>query len=118
MTFMIKELFFDSFSYDSYVLLTEPGPNAAIVGGLLKGRRMAEATGRVISEQDQSRDAVKKYQFLSEILKWRAHSTPEQNLFTLLNSKVLDSSFLPSFNPPFISIPVISNLSSLSRPIC
>ena len=65
----------------------EPGPAAAMVSGLLKGRRMAEAAGRPMDELDESRDFVKKYQFLSEILKWRSMSAPDQNLFTLLNNK-------------------------------
>lgn len=65
----------------------EPGPSAALVGGLLKGQRMAEAQGREVADLDESGDMAKKYQFLSEILKWRAQSSPDDNLFTLLNSK-------------------------------
>ena len=65
----------------------EPGPAAAIVGGLLKGQRMAEAAGREVADLDDSRDVSKKYQFLAEILKWRGKTSPDQNLFTLLNSK-------------------------------
>lgn len=65
----------------------EPGPSAAIVSGLLKGQRMAEAEGRELSGLDESGDITKKYQFLSEILKWRAQTNPDQNLFTLLNCK-------------------------------
>ena len=29
-----------------------------------------------------------QYQFLSEILKWRAQTSPDHNIFTLLNAKV------------------------------
>lgn len=65
----------------------EPGPAAAIVSGLLKGQRMAQAEGREVADLDDSRDVSKRYQFLSEILKWRAKTSPDQNLFTLLNSK-------------------------------
>lgn len=65
----------------------EPGPAAAIVGGLLKGHRMAEAWGRGVADLDDKTDVSKKYQFLSEILKWRAQTSSEQNLFTLLNNK-------------------------------
>ena len=48
---------------------------------------MAEARGREVADLEGSSDVSRKYQFLSEILKWRAHSSPEQNLFTLLNNK-------------------------------
>ena len=48
---------------------------------------MAEAQGREVADLDESGDMAKKYQFLSEILKWRAQSSPDDNLFTLLNSK-------------------------------
>lgn len=48
---------------------------------------MAQAEGREVADLEESRDISKKYQFLSEILKWRATTSPEQNLFTLLNSK-------------------------------
>ena len=48
---------------------------------------MAEAQGREVAELEGAGDVSKKYQFLSEILKWRAQASPEQNLFTLLNNK-------------------------------
>ena len=48
---------------------------------------MAEAAGREVADLDDSRDVSKKYQFLAEILKWRGKTSPDQNLFTLLNSK-------------------------------
>ena len=73
--------------YFSIFVFVEPGPAAAIVGGLLKGQRMAEANGREVAELDDSGDISKKYQFLSEVLKWRANTSPDQNLFTLLNNK-------------------------------
>ena len=73
--------------FPSSYFFVEPGPSAAIVGGLLKGQRMAEAQGRELSGVDERNDLSKKYQFLSEILKWRAQTNPDQNLFTLLNCK-------------------------------
>lgn len=48
---------------------------------------MAEAQGRDVGGSDESGDVSKKYQFLSEILKWRAQSSPDQILYTLLNNK-------------------------------
>lgn len=32
-------------------------------------------------------DFGRKYQYISEILKWRATTTPDHNMYTLLNSK-------------------------------
>ncbi|XP_065052203.1 disco-interacting protein 2-like isoform X2 [Rhopilema esculentum] len=66
--------------------VSEPGPAQTMVGNLVKGARMAFAVGREIGEKDES-DLAKKYQFLSEILKWRAQSSPDHNIFTLLNAK-------------------------------
>eukprot|EP00794_Sanderia_malayensis_P017721 gene17721-19492_t len=65
---------------------SEPGPASAMVGNLLKGTRIAYAIGREIGEKDDS-DLATKYQFLSEILKWRAQTTPDHNIFSLLNAK-------------------------------
>eukprot|EP00112_Aurelia_sp_Birch-Aquarium-sp1_P009300 Seg2051.8 transcript_id=Seg2051.8/GoldUCD/mRNA.D3Y31 product="Disco-interacting protein 2 C" protein_id=Seg2051.8/GoldUCD/D3Y31 len=65
---------------------SEPGPAQAMVGNLVKGTRIAHAIGREIGEKDES-DLAKKYQFLSEILKWRAQTSPDHNIFTLLNAK-------------------------------
>jgi len=65
---------------------SEPGPAQAMVCNLVKGTRIAHAIGREIGEKDES-DLANKYQFLSEILKWRAVSAPDHNMFTLLNAK-------------------------------
>ena len=48
---------------------------------------MAQAEGRKVDDLEETRDLSKKYQFLSEILKWRAQTSPEANLYTLLNAK-------------------------------
>lgn len=72
------------------------GPASVMVGNIVQGNRLAVAQGRDVSSAmdefglDSSgggSDLNRKYQFMSEILKWRATSTPDHNLLTLLNSK-------------------------------
>ncbi|XP_052229849.1 disco-interacting protein 2-like isoform X3 [Dreissena polymorpha] len=63
-------------------------PSAVHVGNIVQGARMAWAQGRELSMADEEGDGSKKHQFLTEILKYRAQTTPDHNLFTLLNSKV------------------------------
>ncbi|XP_051780981.1 disco-interacting protein 2 homolog B-A isoform X2 [Erpetoichthys calabaricus] len=64
------------------------GPASIMVGNLVAGKRIAQASGRDLGlSEDQ--DLVKKYQFLSEVLQWRANSDPDHLLFVLLNSKGL-----------------------------
>ena len=61
--------------------ILEPGPNAAIVGGLLKGQRMAEAQGRDVDGETAGGgggDVSRKHQYITEILKWRASTNPDQ----------------------------------------
>lgn len=62
---------------------------------MVTGTRLAEAKGQIltITEDDnvvqlQPNEARRKQQYLSEILKWRAQSTPDHVLFSLINSKV------------------------------
>ncbi|XP_071791517.1 disco-interacting protein 2 homolog C-like [Asterias amurensis] len=63
------------------------GPASVMMGNLVAGSRIAGAAGREIGTLDDESDAGKKYQFLSEVLKWRAQSTPDHVLYTLLNNK-------------------------------
>lgn len=65
---------------------SEIGPASVMVGNIVQGVRLAIAQGRDIGSLDDDSD-TRKYQFISEILKWRATSAPEHNLFTLLNSR-------------------------------
>ena len=75
-----------------------------IVGNLVQGNRLAAARGRDIGgledemggtsgmmmgggESSLGGAAGRKYHFISEILRLRAHSTSDHLLFTLLNSK-------------------------------
>jgi len=62
-------------------------PSAVHVGNIVQGARLAWAQGRDIGMLDEDTDTARKYQFLSEILRWRAQTTPDHLLFTLINAK-------------------------------
>ncbi|KAI5735570.1 hypothetical protein M8J77_020137 [Diaphorina citri] len=64
------------------------GPASVMVGNIVQGNRLASAQGRDMGgPMEEDSDATRKHQFISEILKWRAASTSEHVIFTLLNSK-------------------------------
>ncbi|KAK2187914.1 hypothetical protein NP493_150g01040 [Ridgeia piscesae] len=60
-------------------------PSAVHVGNIVQGARLAWAQGRDIGFIDDDSDTARKYQFLSEILRWRAQTTPDHLLFTLVS---------------------------------
>ncbi|XP_058027130.1 disco-interacting protein 2 homolog B isoform X4 [Ahaetulla prasina] len=62
------------------------GPASVMVGNLVAGKRIAQASGRDLGQIEEN-DLVRKHQFLSEVLQWRAQATPEHMLFLLLNAK-------------------------------
>ncbi|XFF74515.1 hypothetical protein AB1E18_000734 [Capra hircus] len=64
----------------------EVGPASMIVGNLVAGKRIAQASGRELSHLEDSEQA-RKFLFLPDVLQWRAHTTPEHPLFLLLNAK-------------------------------
>ncbi|KAL4646145.1 hypothetical protein GN956_G9206 [Arapaima gigas] len=62
------------------------GPASIMVGNLVAGKRIAQAAGRELALiEDQ--DLVRKHQFLTEALQWRAQTDPDHTLFVLLNAK-------------------------------
>ncbi|EEC00690.1 disco-interacting protein, putative, partial [Ixodes scapularis] len=65
----------------------EVGPASVMVGNMVQGVRLAVAQGRDIGIIDEESDTARKYQFISEILRWRATSTADHCVFTLLNAK-------------------------------
>ncbi|XP_045464805.1 disco-interacting protein 2 isoform X3 [Harmonia axyridis] len=67
--------------------VSDVGPASVIVGNLVQGNRLACAQGRDVGGLQEEEDSSKKQQFITEILRWRAHSTSDHTLFTLLNSK-------------------------------
>ena len=70
---------------------SDVGPASVIVGNLVQGNRLAAAAGRDIGGlEDETGDPAgggKKYQFIAEILRWRAGATADHTLFTLLNNR-------------------------------
>ncbi|XP_061150426.1 disco-interacting protein 2 homolog C-like isoform X2 [Syngnathus typhle] len=64
-------------------LLAEIGPASVMLGNLVSGKRIAQASGRDLTQAEDSH----QFLFLSEVLQWRAQSTPEHVLYTLLNSR-------------------------------
>uniref|UniRef100_A0A9J7XMP7 Disco interacting C n=2 Tax=Cyprinus carpio TaxID=7962 RepID=A0A9J7XMP7_CYPCA len=64
----------------------EIGPASVMVGNLVSGKRIAQASGRDLG-QIEDNDQARKFLFLSEVLQWRAQTTPDHVLFTLLSSK-------------------------------
>uniref|UniRef100_A0A671Z4L2 Disco interacting C n=1 Tax=Sparus aurata TaxID=8175 RepID=A0A671Z4L2_SPAAU len=75
----------------------EIGPASVMVGNLVSGKRIAQASGRdlgQIEDNDQARKVLTvcmclcfQFLFLSEVLQWRAQTTPDHVLYTLLNSR-------------------------------
>uniref|UniRef100_A0A8C9T414 Disco interacting C n=1 Tax=Scleropages formosus TaxID=113540 RepID=A0A8C9T414_SCLFO len=65
----------------------EIGPASVMVGNLVSGKRIAQASGRDLGQMEDN-DQARKFLFLSEVLQWRAQTTPDHVLFTLLNSRL------------------------------
>uniref|UniRef100_A0A3B4EUN4 Disco-interacting protein 2 homolog B-A-like n=1 Tax=Pundamilia nyererei TaxID=303518 RepID=A0A3B4EUN4_9CICH len=62
------------------------GPASVMVGNLVAGKRIAQAAGRDLGLiEDQ--DLVRKHQYLTEALQWRAQTDPDHVLYILLNAK-------------------------------
>ncbi|XP_077851402.1 disco-interacting protein 2 homolog A isoform X9 [Macaca mulatta] len=61
----------------------EVGPASMIVGNLVAGKRIAQASGRELAHLEDS----DQFLFLADVLQWRAHTTPDHPLFLLLNAK-------------------------------
>ncbi|XP_063702117.1 disco-interacting protein 2 isoform X2 [Culicoides brevitarsis] len=63
---------------------TSVGPASVMVGNLVQGNRLASAQGRDMGLAD---DTERKHQLITGVLRWRANTSPEHVLYTLLNSK-------------------------------
>jgi len=66
--------------------LTDVGPSAMFVGSIVQGARLAYAQGQDLLSFNEE-DQAKKHQFLSEVLRWRAISMPDHELFTIISAK-------------------------------
>uniref|UniRef100_A0A8C2KTL9 Disco-interacting protein 2 homolog Cb n=1 Tax=Cyprinus carpio TaxID=7962 RepID=A0A8C2KTL9_CYPCA len=65
----------------------EVGPASVMVGNLVAGKRMAQASGRDLSHMEENDELHQCFLFLSEVLQWRAQTTPDHILYTLINSR-------------------------------
>uniref|UniRef100_H2ZBW5 DMAP1-binding domain-containing protein n=1 Tax=Ciona savignyi TaxID=51511 RepID=H2ZBW5_CIOSA len=67
---------------------SDVGPASILQGQVVTGVRLAESTGRQLTplDEDEGRES-RKFQYLSEILKWRAQSTPDHVLLTQMGNK-------------------------------
>ncbi|XP_033855719.1 disco-interacting protein 2 homolog C isoform X9 [Acipenser ruthenus] len=61
----------------------EIGPASVMVGNLVSGKRIAQASGRDLGQIEDN----DQFLFLSEVLQWRAQTTPDHILYTLLSSR-------------------------------
>ncbi|KAM3603990.1 uncharacterized protein V6R79_004979 [Siganus canaliculatus] len=61
----------------------EIGPASVMVGNLVSGKRIAQASGRDLGQIEDN----DQFLFLSEVLQWRAQTTPDHVLYTVLNSR-------------------------------
>uniref|UniRef100_A0A8D0AT86 Disco-interacting protein 2 homolog Bb n=1 Tax=Sander lucioperca TaxID=283035 RepID=A0A8D0AT86_SANLU len=62
------------------------GPASVMVGNLVAGKRIAQAAGRDLG-MIEDQDLVRKHQYLTEALQWRAQTDADHVLFVLLNAK-------------------------------
>uniref|UniRef100_A0A671WSX2 Disco-interacting protein 2 homolog Cb n=1 Tax=Sparus aurata TaxID=8175 RepID=A0A671WSX2_SPAAU len=86
----------------------EIGPASVMVGNLVSGKRIAQASGRDLGQTDDNdqvrhthtrrtrtyHEHINSFLFLSEVLQWRAQTTPDHVLYTLLSSRGAVSSSL------------------------
>ncbi|XP_064646090.1 disco-interacting protein 2 homolog C-like [Lineus longissimus] len=73
--------------HSSSFQMADVGPSAVMVGNIVQGARLAYAQGRDIGVMDEESEGAKRYQFLSEILRWRSMTTSDHMLFSLINAK-------------------------------
>ena len=55
---------------------------------------VAESSGYAFSTPYEDTDGAGKYQFLGEVLRWRAQTQPDTQLFTLLDNRVRNHTFI------------------------
>ena len=60
---------------------------AQIIGDLVTGR-VAETTGQAFNIPYDEGDGAGKFQYLSEVLRWRSQTQPDNQLFTLVDTRV------------------------------
>ncbi|XP_061090415.1 disco-interacting protein 2 homolog A-like isoform X1 [Conger conger] len=61
----------------------EVGPASMIVGNLVAGKRIAQASGRDMTQLEDN----DQFLYMQDVLQWRAQATPDHPLFLVLNAK-------------------------------
>ena len=62
------------------------------MGDLVTGR-IAEATGPAYNAPYDDGDGAGKFQFLAEVLRWRAQTQPDNPLYSLIDNRVSFSTY-------------------------
>ena len=57
------------------------------MGDMVTGR-VAETKGQALSIPFNEQDGAGKFNYIIDVLAWRAHSCPENTLFSMVDSKV------------------------------
>ena len=83
---------------------------------LKSGGRSVEASGTPLDISFDDQDAAKKFEFLSETLRFRAQKTPEHVLFSLLDSKVFSHYFRDKYDNAIVLIASVRGKGNLSTP--
>ena len=65
------------------------GPASILQGQVVTGLKLAEAKGRELTPFENDDASGNKYQFMSEILKWRSINMPDHVIFSQVGSKVM-----------------------------
>ena len=60
---------------------------AQIMGDLVTGR-VAETRGQALNVPFDERDGAGKYHFITDVLRWRAQTNPENQLYSVIDAKV------------------------------
>ena len=60
---------------------------AQIMGDLVTGR-VAETRGQALNIPFNERDGAGKYHFIADVLRWRAQTNPENQLYSVVDAKV------------------------------
>ncbi|CAF4371248.1 unnamed protein product, partial [Adineta steineri] len=74
----------------------EVGPGAILAGTIIQGMRLAEAKGADMTfndDQDTS-DQGKKFQYIDDILRWRAITMSDHILYSVINAKGQESAHI------------------------
>ena len=66
---------------------------AQIIGDLVTGR-VAETRGQSVSIPFNERDGAGKFNFIADVLRWRAQTNPENQLFSLVDTKVCSTMYM------------------------